>query len=103
MCMYAGRTRKAVIYELHPDTFEIMVKWIYGSEAFNMGLWQAVDVFIASDRFGIISLNSACCSIIYNGLWHLRNKHPISSVFVGPVEDLRQSALTIGSEVADVS
>ena len=101
--MYAGLVCKAVIDELDPNTFEIMVKWIYGTEAVNMGLWQAVDVFIASDRFGISSLNSACCSIIHCRLWRLWNKHPNTSMYLGPVEELRQIALTIGSQVADVS
>ena len=81
----AGITAKATIADMEPETFELMLGWMYGTIDVVLPLDQAVDVYVASDRLGMTALHDACAHIIAQtlpgipssccienvvGLWH---------------------------------
>lgn len=56
----AGITAKATIADMEPETFELMLGWMYGTIDVVLPLDQAVDVYVASDRLGMTALHDAC-------------------------------------------
>lgn len=59
-----GITAKAVIADMEPETFELMLGWMYGTIDMEISLFQASDLYVASDKLGMTLLNDACAQII---------------------------------------
>lgn len=90
----AGITAKVVIPDIEAHTFSLALSWIYGTIDMSPPLEQAVPLFVASDRLGLISLNKACAQIIE---CQLDSRYYMEIIF--EVQELWEFAKAIGSEV----
>ncbi len=82
---------------MNPETFSLLLDWMYGTIDMVLTLDKAVDLFKASDRLGMMSLHTECAQIIALSL----NAKPDSEgvVEIEEVKELWDFATTIHSEV----
>ena len=95
----AGRTSKVVITDLRPEIFSVMDEWMYRTCQRNLCLYQAMQLFVARDKYGVTSLHSQCPQSL---------KYSIEQLYpgegFGEIADLQEFATIIGSStVAEVS
>jgi len=93
-----GKTGSIVIADMSAATFSLMVSYLYRTSNAYLRLDQAVDLLVASDKYGMTGLHAACTRLVTNHICllhrHLREE----------VEELYEYASTIGNErVARVS
>jgi len=91
VCVIAGLTGKAVLSEMNPETFSLAVSWMYGTIDRSLSAREAIDLFMVSDRLGLMSLHRSCCSILMDSL-----RQQPSSELIQEVEELRQYAKLLG-------
>ncbi len=91
VCVIAGLTGKAVLSEMNPETFSLSVSWMYGTTDRSLSAREAIDLFMVSDRLGLMSLHRSCCSILMDSL-----RQQPSSELIEEVEELRQYAKLLG-------
>lgn len=68
VCMIAGLTGKAVISEMDAKTFSMALSWMYGTINRSLTAREAIDVYMVSDRLGLMSLHRSCFRILLNSL-----------------------------------
>ena len=93
LCVIAGLTGKAVLSEMNPETFSLALSWMYGTIDRSLSAREAIDLFMVSDRLGLISLHRSCYSILMDSL-----RQQPSSELIEEVEELRQYANLLGLE-----
>ncbi len=93
LCVIAGLTGKAVLSEMNPETFSLALSWMYGTIDRSLSAREAIDLFMVSDRLGLISLHRSCYSILMDSL-----RQQPSSELIEEVEELRQYAKLLGLE-----
>jgi len=94
----AGKTGSIVIEDMSAATFELMVSYLYRTMNAYLRLDQAVDLVVASDKYGMTGLHAACTRIVAQHICRLDRHHR------GEVEELYEYAATIGNErIAEVS
>ena len=90
----AGLTSQLVIANMKPDTMHLLVAWMYGTARDLLTFQQAVELYAASDRYGMTSLHQACIhQIIYHHLRLPRNQCAAPEVINPHVRILRPSKL----------
>lgn len=90
---WAGVTGKVVLADTEPDTMELLVGWMYGRVNKALGLCQAVDLYVASDKYAVLDLQQACVEIIAHRVASLSAMIPSLVVY-----KLWQFATAIGSD-----
>ena len=84
---------------MHPKTFSLLLDWMYGTIDMVLPLDKAVDVFVASDRLGMMSLHAECAQIIALSLTAKPNSELLEGTDVEEVAELWTFATAIQSEV----
>ena len=98
-CLTAGITAKAVIADIEPETFELVLSWMYGTIDYCPWLCKAAKLYVASDRLGMTVLKDACAQAIALAL-----PMTIHSEHIEDIEELWEFATEIQSAVVrDVS
>ena len=87
-----GKTGSIVIEDMSAATFDSMVSYLYRTMNAHLRLDQAVDLLVASDKYGMTSLHAACSRIVTNHICRLDRHHR------GESEGLYEYAATIGNE-----
>ena len=94
----AGKTGSIVIEDMSAATFELIVSYLYRTMNAHLRLDQAVDLIVASDKYGMTGLHAACTRIVTHHICRLNRHHG------GEIEELYEYAATTGNErIAEAS
>ena len=98
--LVAGTTGRVVIHDMASRTFERVMDWLYGSEL-RLHWSDAVELLIASDRYGMVDLFNACTRFVADSVSEL-NTAPLLGQ-TDNIEELLGFAQAVGcTEVEQV-
>ncbi|KAL0030793.1 hypothetical protein WJX77_006754 [Trebouxia sp. C0004] len=88
-----GKTGSIVIDDMSAATFRLMVSYLYRTIDPYLPMNQAVDLLVASDKYGMTGLHASCIGIVTDHLGRLQRDHRVE------VEELYEYATAIGNEL----